>query len=97
MNSDIESDDEVRALVDAMDAAEDVMSKLRAATGEPEGEPELDLGPGPEDEGAPELDLGPGPEEELEESGFDVVNDDEIVEKVLRKVTERLVKNAIKN
>jgi len=89
------SDEEVDKLVSAMDAAEDVMTKLRAAAGEELGEPGEELG-------EPEFDLEPGEEvedlgeEPLEETDFEVVDDDELVERVLRRVTQRLVKEAIK-
>ena len=89
------SDEEVDRLVSAMDAAEDVMTKLRAAAGEELGEPGEELGE-PEFDLEPDEELEEPGEEPLEETDFEVIDDDELVERVLRRVTHRLVKEAIK-
>ncbi len=87
-------EEEVAALKAALEAAQSVMDKLAGGLGGDEEEMPMDDEP-MDDMGEPEMEEPMGDEEEMmedEDLGIDLVDENELVSEVLKKVVNRLAK-----
>jgi hypothetical protein len=87
-------EEDVQALKSALDAAQTVMDKLAGGLGGDEEEMPMDDEP-MDDMGEPEMEEPMGDEEEMmedEDLGIDLVDENELVSEVLKKVVNRLAK-----
>jgi len=88
-------EEEVAALKAALEAAQSVMDKLAGGLGGDEEEMPMDDEEPMDDMGEPEMEEPMGDEEEMmedEDLGIDLVDENELVSEVLKKVVNRLAK-----